>query len=808
MENRRSINRAFLLIFVALAIFFHSSGDVNAGDAIEQISAATQTTPSQQGNTASATTLTVTNQVALYGAKRLGINIGKYDQYGAAQFLKNLIPNPGFEAGEFGMIFLAAPGANATRVQPHRWITPWNGHPAGYWDNAFYEIISGVAKGRTGRIRRFNIEGGKYTFYLTGGGGAPNVDDAILVRREVPGYYADQMTSFLTPDISQQRPGSPGVQSLRMSPSGYKPGFAVGFDSFARDRIPAAGKLRIVEGNWGFSIWAKAQQPGQTLEIKFHRVQEREFFVETVPLQPYWQKIERRFYVPPGADGLIPYDTHPLAFELRIASGTGDVWLDDVELGSRDHHNRTAFSDNYVNLLRELQPGVIRYWGEQLGSSLESQIAEPFARQTMGHDPYVADPLEYQYSLHEFLELAWAVGAEPWYVIPPTFTAQELRELVAYLSAPAGNHYLARKRAEMGQAAPWTSVFHTIHLEFGNELWGDNSHGDPFRGSSLRGGERLGEVTNFRFSIMRGSPHFNPNRLNLIAGGQAGFPGRQQQIENASSNHDTIAVAPYFGVFNTFNNDANMYQPLFASPTQNVNPGGKMRQSADILHAAGNGTELAIYEINYHLKPDPIPLNIRNDYYTGMGGISLPLHMLTYQRDLGIRNQAAFTSAQYATQIPARAWELTNLWGLLRDVEATGRKRPTWLGMEIVNRVIKGNIVRVEQSGASPFWLQRPANSVTQPTETEKIQAFAFNQWKEYGMVLFNLDLWETHPVRVQLPGYAAGNITVHQLSANSIHDDNENAENIKITTRQIPGGNSVWLELPPHSIIALEWKQ
>jgi hypothetical protein len=43
------------------------------------------------------------------------------------------------------------------------------------------------------------------------------------------------------------------------------------------------------------------------------------------------------------------------------------------------------------------------------------------------------------------------------------------------------------------------------------------------------------------------------------------------------------------------------------------------------------------------------PIDTRNDFVTGLnGGLALPLYMLTYLRDFGIKNQTAFSSLQYS----------------------------------------------------------------------------------------------------------------------------------------------------------------
>ena len=169
------------------------------------------------------TVVNITDQIALQGAKRLGVNIGKRDQYGAAQYIKNLVPNPGFEAGEFAMVFVTWRGATGTRVQADNWETAWNneprliGQPAGFWNGATFEVLHGSGKGRSGTINNFTHDGGRYTFYLSGNGTIAH-GDVIVVRKQMSGFEADT-NRYNKAEPNNRRPGSPGRQALRLLPT-------------------------------------------------------------------------------------------------------------------------------------------------------------------------------------------------------------------------------------------------------------------------------------------------------------------------------------------------------------------------------------------------------------------------------------------------------------------------------------------------------------------------------------------------------------------------------------------------------------
>jgi hypothetical protein len=769
-----------------------------------------------EGQPPAVTSVTISDEVLVPDVKRLGINVGSRSQWGAAQHLKNLINNPGFEAGVYGSVAHVAAGSSGSRIVQDFWDTSWNndtyniGQPEDFWNGADYEIVYGPAKGRSGTITDFAHESNRYVFYLDQDGTVPEQWDVLFVRREWDGVAS--VTEWASADTTTTRPGSPGSQSLHLVYTGesWRSSYAFYMDSVWRDGDRTAGKLFIVQGNCHLEFWARGANEGDSLRARFFREGEADFIDETITLTTHWQKYEFDTFVPAGTDSLGPYtpdEYHPiLGFTFVLPEAGGEAWVDDVALYSTDHTNPTVFTDAYVNRLKELRPGILRNWSNQFGSTLDVQLAEPWARRTQGYRPHERIPGSYSYSLHEFLELCQEVGAEPWYVIPPTFSLEDMDNLVEYLAAPAdGAHPYADYRAALGQTAPWTEIFSTVHLEFGNELWGAASGGDPFMGASLLGGTRLGQIAHDRFAILKSNAYYDPNHFNLIIGGQAGFPGRQGEIDSNSSNHDSIALAPYFGELDVYTTTEEIFYPLLARPVDDVSS-GRVRQSQDQVDGVGQGTELAIYELNFHTTSGDAPLDIRNDFVTGQGGaLALPLHMLLYLRELGVKNQTAFSSLQYAFRMDNG--EYVRLWGMLRDLEATGRKRPTWLGLELANKAIQGDMITTVQTGANPGWQQAPINGVSTTTDVSYVQSFAFRNGPSYSAILFNLSLTDTLPVEISVPFEYNTQPIRYQIAPASIHDDNEDAENVVIESSQLTGGTTIFpLDLPPFSLTVLIW--
>ncbi|MCX7020669.1 MAG: hypothetical protein NTW26_00075 [bacterium] len=764
------------------------------------------------------TTIAISDEVLVTGVKRLGLNVGARSQYGAGQIIKNLIHNPGFEAGVFGSVVHAEAGSTGQRIVQYCWDPAWNnetfsiGWPVDFWDGGEYEFVSGPAQGRSGLIADFTHEGGRNVFYLDTDGPAPNQYDVMFVRRNWSGSFPSTAWSF--PDTSTTRPGSPGLQSLRLvypGPIGM-PSYAFYMDSGWRDGDRTSGKLFLVKGNWRLEFWAKGNREGAQIRARFARDGEYNFVDQTIALTTDWRRYAFDVSLPSDADRPGPYtpeENHPiLSFTLFLLNSGDEVWVDDIALQCADHTNPTVFTDTFIDRLRELRPGVLRMMGAQFGATLDVQLAEPWARKTEDFQHSSRIPGRYSYSLPEFLELCREVEADPWYSIPVTYSPSDLLNLVEYLAAPAdGTHPYAEKRAVLGQSLPWTTVFPSIHLEFGNEAWGGGCGIDPFAGESLMGGTRLGRIASGRFAIMRSSPHYDSGVLDLIIGGFTNVPSVQGEIERSSAAHDTIALGPYLFDLDHHANDEEVFCPVLAQPLDDITA-GRIRQGYNQISAIGQGTGMATYEFNFHHVYGDCPLDIRNDLVTSQAGaLALPLEMLLILREFGVKTQCLFSAHGYSFRMTNG--EYVRLWGMLRDLEVTGRKRPSWLGVELVNRAIEGDLVRTTQGGDNPSWMQQSINGVSRPITVNHVQSFAFRNGSDYSAVLFNLSLSDALDVEIGVPFSYAVSPLLYRIAPASLHDDNEDAENVTIESQTFPEGSGTFLlTLPPHSLSAVIWKE
>ncbi len=682
-------------------------------------------------------TVSVSDTVVQAKVQRFGVNLGAPNDYAAENFMRNMIPNPGFEPGLFGMVVTILK-VSGTKVQSDYWSTEWHtptiGHPEDFWNGGTWEIPS---KNLSGRITDFTHENNRYTWIL---------DKSVDVAPQEVMYVRTEVQKRDTP----QCPNSKGVQSLQVKTPGntWQTVNNMFFDVYSKQGDTSAGTLRVIKGPHKISFWAKG--PGVIAPVLNRGP--KVLFEKKFKLTGEWALYEAEF---DGEDAYQSGSAPPLQLGWKVVVGEG-AFVDDLFLGPPGDG---AFSDALVAAVTRLRPGVVRAWQLQHGETLANQLAEPFARKTHEYSPKRNRATNFSYSLPELMSLCRTVGADPWYVIPPTFTLEEMRGLHDYL-------------------ATQTDGFNHIYLEFANESWGSNNpHDDPFAGASFNGGARLGQCASRAFEAFG-----ELDKVTKIIGGQAAWAGQNELIANNSSTHDKIVMAPYFGLLKeAWDQPPLMFYPLYGRAYQDVRWGKPFQAKKWVT---------GVYEINFHTtggaKGDK---DIVNDFVTSQaGGIALPLFMLLYQREWGWQPQSVFTLAQYSAG-PIR------IWGVYRDIMATGRMRPTGLALQLANEAIQGDMITAKVS-MSPNIGVAAINGMDKATEFPSVEAFAWKDGNRYSLYVTNLSL--DRPFTLEL------NATPQEVRALTHPDplaDNEESENVRIQT--VDSWDSV---LAPHSAYVLKW--
>ncbi|HEY3132395.1 MAG TPA: immunoglobulin domain-containing protein [Acidobacteriota bacterium] len=746
------------------------------------------------------TTINVSSTVVTPSVKRFGINLGWADNYDSGQIMKQLVfRNPGFEGQLYRSIVRCVSGTASGFVDENPFVV-W---PSGFWNGASYEVIWGAAKGRAGTIAISTApSGGKGSSYqFADSGAAPAAGDYLVLRKMQPGGATSGWSpttsggGTITDEANDLHPDTLGRQALRLTATGtgQLASLSAPFDT------SVAGSFLQLNGNYRLTFKAKGVGGANALNVSFARLSPANttFVNQTVSLTGSWNTYNFDFTAAENGSAVG-------SCQLRFSPvNQSAVLLDDVSLTQTngDPSNTTAFRDPVVNALKSLNPGILRYWVEDLGDTLDNEIAPPFARLRAGYSSRSTNREDLLYGLHEFLELCELLGAEPWYVVPITFSTQEMANLMEYLGGPNSSPYGA-KRAARGHGAPWTGSFSRIHLEFGNEAWNNADYYGGTISDPVAYGNRGSEL----FGAVRNSPYYNTTNFDLVLGGQASFPARNAAIDGASSNHDTLAVAPYFGGHvDNYATSEELFGPLFAEPEM-LSQTGYMRQNYTTMQTSSRPVPMAVYEVNLHTTDGSISQSALDSFTPSLGaGLAVADHMLMMLRDLGVKDQIVYSLTQFANRRPDGKYVL--LWSVVRDMGVTDRKRPQFLALKLANEVNAGNLVQTSHSGDNPTWNQPLVNSI-QYNNAHYLRSYAFSNSRDRSLIVFNLS--RTSSLLVNFAGVNAprGSVTLKRLTSAAITDTNENAETVVVTSQTIndfsPGQS---LSLPPYSMTVLQWR-
>ena len=741
------------------------------------------------------TVLRVTRQVVLAGVTRLGVNLGDQAYYDSGQLLKNLLyRNPGFEGMHYRSIFHCQLGG------PTRCEDTWGAQfPADFWDGASYTVLVGGAAGQRGTVTASGQVGGAFALALEpngGGGRAVASGDWISVEKEIPGDPAagwwpkTEGGAQLEAERADLPPGGLGRQALRMEAAG--PGQMAQVNSYF-DSLEGMTFVRL-RGHYRLSFMAKGLNGGAVLHVHVGRLAPglRRYVDLDVRLTPEWKTYNEEFS---AAEVNLP----PAPVEAGFSVTGGSLLLDDVDLERTDGDlaNRTAYRDDVVETLKELHPGVLRLMASNagLGSTIDNLLAPPLARQRSGFHLWYGSVEDIPMGIPEFLELCREVGADPWIVAPTAMSLEEARTLTEYLAGGPETRGGAM-RAAQGRREPWTQAFGTIHIELGNETW--NS---VFRGETMEDPSAYGQRANMVFTAMRSAAGAEAGRFDLIVGTQAVYAGRNGAILAAAPQANSLAFAPYLMFSVTqWANDDQLYGPLLAEPEE-MSRDGIVTQA----QASAGGRQLAVYEVNLHTTEGDAPQDVLDRFTPSeAAGIAVAGHMLRMMRDHGIRDEMLFSFPQY--EFKRSDGKNVRLWGSVVQMGADGRKRPQFLAESMANRVIGGNLVRVDVSGENPTHDQPLGNNGVQLRNVHEIDAYAFQDGNRHGMVVFNYGLHASRRISLDGPGLNANtNIDLWRMVSPGPGATNEETVQVTVKEEKMRGTDLV---LAPCSMVVLEWTE
>ncbi len=744
------------------------------------------------------TNIQVTSVVQQSSPARLGVNLGDQDYWDSGQLMKNLVwRNPGFEAQKFRSILKCAAVTANTCTDDNN----YSGQPTGFWQGGTYLILSGAHAGLTGTVvqstKNPNSCGGCGQIVQFDQNINAAVGDYFVVSNSMPGagdtgwWDSTSGGGTITSETNDISPNSPGKQALVLnaSASGQSSGVASYFDTYSG--------ISFIQMNGNFEVTFRAKGVGgnNQLNISSQRFGGSVFLNKTLTLTNAWQDYTLTFTA--AETGTSIGDV-----VLSFTAAGGSVELDDVSLDqtNSDPNNPTAYRDDVVNTLKELNPGVIRMMaaGAALGSDLINQIQPPFARYRMGFNSGQTVSSDVAYGIHEFLQLCQTVNADPWITIPTATTQTEMTAFMQYLTGDGSDQYSALRIAR-GQSAPWTTVFNKIHIELGNETWNGS-----FKGESMAY-PAYPQLANQTFGLVKSSPGYVASKFDLVIDGWASDPGYNTGILATSTKHDSIDIAPYLLYSMVDEPATNQFGALLAEPElwDTAAGGGEVYANMKIAAAAPTPTNVNVYETNLGPMIGTVTQAEINALTPSVAaGLAHTEHMLLMMK-LGVKYQNTFALPQYKySDTSATNRPLVPMWGIVIDMGTTNRRRPQFLTQALANSVINGNMVQTVHTGADPTWNQKSlSDSVTLPTAHD-LQSFAFVNGATSSVVVFNLSQTLTLPVTFSGANAPSGSVTVSQITSANITDNNETSNVVQTATQTLSAFNpATAYSLPPFSM-------
>ena len=763
---------------------------------------------SAQSNTTTPTTINISDTPITTSAKRLGMNLGTQDFWDSGMIMRNLaFRNPGFEA-ETWQTILHCQTVTASSCTDDNLYNYW---AANFLKGGSASFIYGPETGTEATVSSSTaaVIGSKgVTIQLTGASKAPTVGDYIVVRLSIPGnaqagwWTSTSGGATVSTDTNDLSPNTPGKQALSLDAtgSGQQAGLS-NYDDGTDGRI-----FLKMSGSYTVSFRAKGLGGNNQVAINLVRNAASgtvQFWNQTVTLTNSWQDYTYTFSVnnDVNSGGAIA-----LSFNLNQSG----MLIDDVSFTeAAASNNPTAYRNAVVSTLQALHPGTLRYMdsGINWGSSIDNMLAPDFARVRTGYSPHNSEADDMAMGLHDFLVLCQTIGAEPWYTMPTGMTTQEMTNLMEYLGGDSSTTYGA-KRAAMGQSAPWTSVFTSIHLEFGNEVW---NTGNP--GANMSDATAYGKRAATIFATAKASPNYNAKKIDLVLDGFAAVSFWTQAALAASSGYDTVDIAPYnFNIFDDAASSERIFGPMLAEPEwMNDNPAGWTAANAAVAASAGpTPAKLAVYEVNVDADQGSVSQAAVNEAIPSLGaGLSVAANMLLAQRDDNVTVQNLFalegldvgfngSSSSSATTSP--------IWGATIDMGgATNLRRPIFLSEQLANMAILPTMFATSQTGTNPTWNQAlTTNDNFSQANAHYIQSMAYSDGTTLNIVLFNLSRTSALPVNFAGLNAPAGNATVNTLTAQTITANNESQENVAIATSSQSLGSGAIVSLPPFSMTVL----
>lgn len=265
--------------------------------------------------------------------------------------------------------------------------------------------------------------------------------------------------------------------------------------------------------------------------------------------------------------------------QLQLFVEGGPLLLSHIHLGvSRSQEGDTQLEDSVWERIQDSHPDVLRLASVHIGARGRG----PFAwlrPDTEGSSLRSDQVLTSEgLSLQAALELARASGGDPWILLEPNTSFEEVLGLMEYLAGPTTSPFGA-VRAKQGEVIPWSTQFQRIYFEFGGE--------NPEASSDRERADGVDALLH----VVQSSPYYQSMKNQLVFVDGIAY-NRQEKLTRADEHASLIPVG--FGEGLTAEQTYQALQSLF--PRQNLHPeeGGAREVLLSVPLTHSNGTPYSL----------------------------------------------------------------------------------------------------------------------------------------------------------------------------------------------------------------------
>jgi hypothetical protein len=447
-------------------------------------------------------------------------------------------------------------------------LSQWDSARSGFWDGAdvyVYRRENGVMTLlRRTKVARSSIGNDPKTnqpteekIWFTDKGPAPASGDFYVLRMQRSAVPMEFRPALLGPDATpvmngyckltgngtwsydEKNPAPEGGSqaSLKIEMKNASPETPVGPWHWFVAHNDKESKVRFKPGkSYKAQIWLKQEgMSDPRVQLQFGTV-----MTKIVDVTGEWKKFE---FDLPVENPEKPYSsTQNNSTRMWIAGlSNGTLWMDNFLIWQADVEPFAVMPEE-LEILKDFKPHVLRLWAGLDAPSLDYWLKGGFAQTIRGGYGKTEAPV--MAALGQVLKAVQTVGAEPWLILNPWFTAEENANLMEYLAGPPDKGY-GKLRAEQGHPEPWTKVFKVIYLESANEAWNQ-----IMRYALPSQPETYAAVADRQFSELKKSPYYSADKFQMVANGwdsQMSREGWTRRVALASKEADRVDVAYYFG---------------------------------------------------------------------------------------------------------------------------------------------------------------------------------------------------------------------------------------------------------------------